>query len=204
MQQLADRVNTFVRHVPVWAIYLLCLMPVPWLFYLGVSGGLGVDPVKTLEQELGEIALQLLIIGLCITPLRRFLNVNFLRFRRAIGVLAFVYVCLHLLVWALLDVQSFDRVMADILKRPYITIGMASLVLLLPLAATSNNWSVRFLGPKWRQLHKLTYLAALLGGLHYLWLAKGFQLLPLAYLAVILILLGLRLKLPRRVKVGSA
>lgn len=193
MSGIVDRINGLARHIPTWVVYSVYLLPAVWLFYQGVTGGLGPDPVKALEHELGEIALQLLIIGLCITPLRRFVGVNLIRFRRAIGLLAFTYVTLHLLTWAFLDVQTLSRVAEDIIKRPYITIGMAAFVLLVPLAATSNNWSVRKLGPRWRQLHKLTYAAVVLGGVHYIWLVKGIQLEPLVYMAVILALLALRL-----------
>lgn len=189
---IADRINTFARRVPVWLVWILYLLPVPVLLYMGITGGLGREPVEALEHELGEIALQLLIIGLCITPLRRHLGVNLLKFRRAIGLLAFVYVILHLLVWAVLDVQSLERVWADIVKRPYITIGMAALLLLVPLAVTSNNASVRKLGAAWRKLHYLVYPAIFLGGLHYIWLSKGLQLEPLLYMATILGLIGLR------------
>ncbi|MEW9922187.1 protein-methionine-sulfoxide reductase heme-binding subunit MsrQ [Marimonas sp. MJW-29] len=194
MSGITDTINQTARRIPTWVVYILYVLPAPYFFYLGVIGELGPDPVKALEHEYGEIALQLLIIGLCITPLRQFFGINLIKFRRAFGLLAFTYVALHLLVWAFLDVQTLDRVVADILKRPYITIGMAGFVLLLPLALTSNNWSVRKLGPKWRQLHKLTYVAVILGGVHYIWLAKGFQLEPLVYMAVILGLLALRLR----------
>ena len=190
---IADRLNRFARKVPVWLIWVLYLIPVPVLLYMGMTGGLGRNPVEALEHELGEIALQLLIIGLCITPMRRFFGVNFLKFRRAIGLLAFTYVVLHLTVWAVLDVQSLERVWADILKRPYITIGMAGFLLLLPLALTSNNRSVRYLGAAWRKLHLLVYPAILLGGLHFIWVRKGFQLEPLIYMGVIAALLLLRL-----------
>jgi methionine sulfoxide reductase heme-binding subunit len=190
---LADRVNHAVRRVPVWLVYLAGALPAPWFLYLGLTGGLGVEPIKALEHELGLVALQLLIAGLAITPLRRFAGVNLIRFRRAVGVLAFTYVALHLLVWLVLDVQDPARIWADIVKRPYITIGMVGFVLMLPLALSSNNWSVRRLGPRWRQLHKLTYIVVLLGAVHFVMLSKGFQLEPLAYLAAILILLALRL-----------
>ena len=190
---LADRVNMAVRRVPVWLVYLAGLLPAPWFLYLGLTGGLGVEPIKALEHELGLFALQLLIAGLAITPLRRLAGVNLIRFRRAIGVLAFTYVALHLLVWLVLDVQVLARIWADIVKRPYITIGMIGFLAMLPLALTSNNWSVRRLGPKWRQLHKLTYIVVLLGAVHFVMLRKGFQIEPLAYLAAILILLALRL-----------
>jgi sulfoxide reductase heme-binding subunit YedZ len=103
-------------------------------------------------------------------------------------------------VWAVLDVQTLDAVIADIIKRPYITIGMAGFLLLLPLALTSNNWSVRRLGPKWRQLHKLTYVAVVLGGVHFIWLVKGIQLEPLLYMAVIVGLLALRVPWKRTIQ----
>lgn len=192
MSTIKDRINGVARRIPTWVVYVVYILPAPYFFYLALTGGLGPDPVKPLEHEYGQIALQLLIIGLCITPIRRYLGINLIKFRRTFGVLAFTYVLLHLLVWAILDVQSLDRVVTDIIKRPYITIGMAGFLCLLPLAATSNNWSVRRLGPRWRQLHKLTYLAVILGGVHYLWLVKGLQLEPIVYMAVILGLLALR------------
>ncbi|WP_299601749.1 protein-methionine-sulfoxide reductase heme-binding subunit MsrQ [uncultured Tateyamaria sp.] len=189
---LVDRINQAARKVPTWAVYIVYLIPVPVLLYMAQTGGLGREPINALERELGEIALQLVIIGLCISPLRRFIGVNLIKFRRTIGVLAFTYVVLHLLVWAVLDVQSIDRVVADIIKRPYITIGMAAFILMLPLALTSNNTSVKWLGAVWRRLHLLTYPVAILSGVHFVWLSKGFQLEPLVYLTVILALLALR------------
>ena len=167
------------------------------LLYAGSTGGLGREPIKTLEHELGEIAIQLLIVGLCISPLRRYLGVNLLKFRRALGLLAFTYVTLHLVVWAILDVQSLERVWADILKRPYITVGMASFVLLLPLALTSNNTSVRKLSRNWQKLHLLVYPAVLLGAVHFLWVRRGLQLEPLIYMAVIVGLIVLR-QMPKK------
>jgi len=195
---LVDRLNTFARRIPTAVVYIAYALPAPWLFYLGVTGGLGAEPIKALERELGEIALQLLIIGLAITPLRRYLGLNLLRFRRAIGLLAFFYVSLHLAVWLFLDVQIVAQIWADIVKRPYVTIGMAAFLLMIPLACTSNNLSVRKLGLKWRQLHKLTYVVAVLGAVHFIWLSKGFQFEPLAYLVVILGLLVARIRPQRR------
>lgn len=197
---LTERVNTAARRIPIWLVYIVGLLPAPWFLYLGLTGGLGAEPIKALEHELGLLALQLLIAGLAVTPLRRFAGINLLRFRRAVGILAFTYVALHLLVWLVLDVQVLSRVWADILKRPYITIGMIAFVLMLPLALTSNNRAVRRLGPLWRQLHKLTYIVVLLGGVHFVMLRKGFQIEPLAYLAAILILLALRLPISQRLR----
>ncbi|MEM6372072.1 MAG: protein-methionine-sulfoxide reductase heme-binding subunit MsrQ [Pseudomonadota bacterium] len=199
---LVDRINSFARYVPTWAVYIVYLIPVPVLLYMAQTGGLGREPIKALEHELGEIALQLLIIGLCITPLRRFFGVNLIRFRRAFGVLAFTYVVLHLLVWAVLDMSLlWGQMWADIWKRPYITVGMAAFVLMIPLAVTSNNLSLRKMGAAtWRRLHKLTYPVAVLAVLHYIWLARGFQLEPVIYAAVILVLLAFRLPL----RIGGA
>lgn len=190
---MIDAINTALRRIPTWVLYLLGSLYPVWLLYLGMTRGLGADPVKALEHELGERALQLLILGLAVTPLRRFVGVNLIRFRRALGVLTFTYVALHLLVWLLLDVQIVSQILADIAKRPYITIGMAGFVLMVPLALTSNDASVKRLGRKWKRLHLLTYPAAFLGGLHYVMLAKGFQIEPLIYLTVIVVFLALRL-----------
>ncbi len=195
---ITDRINGFARRVPTWAVYILYLLPVPWLLYLAQTGGLGREPIKALEHELGEIALQLLIIGLTITPLRRFFGVNLLKFRRTFGLLAFTYVVLHLLVWLVLDVGILSQIWNDILKRPYITIGMLALVLMVPLAITSNNWSVRRLGPAWRKLHRLTYAAVVLAAVHFIMVKKVWELEPLVYLGVILCLLALRFPKRRR------
>ena len=190
---LAGSVNAAVRRVPGWVLYVLGAGWAAWLFWLAATGGLGVEPVEALEHRYGELALQLLVAGLAVTPLRRHLGVNLMPWRRALGVLTFGFVLAHLLVWAVLDVQTLSAVWADILERPYVTIGMAGFALLLPLALTSNDLAVRRLGgAAWRRLHKLVYPAAILGALHYVWLAKGFQLEPMLYMAAILGLLALR------------
>lgn len=189
---LTDRINGLARRIPVWAVYIVYLSAVPWLLYLAQTGGLGREPIKALEHELGEIALQLLIIGLAISPLRQYLRINLLKFRRAIGLLAFIYVTLHLLVWLVLDVGILSQIWADILKRPYITIGMIAFTLMVPLAITSNNWSVRRLGTAWRRLHQIVYIAAVLGAVHFIMVKKVWELEPLLYLGVILALLALR------------
>ncbi|MFY2822579.1 protein-methionine-sulfoxide reductase heme-binding subunit MsrQ [Ruegeria sp. MALMAid1280] len=188
-----QQVNQILRRIPVWPVYLLGVLPAPWLFYQALTGGLGVEPIEALEHRYGKLALQLLIAVLAISPLRRLLGLNLLKFRRALGVLTFTYVALHLLVWLVLDVQVPKQIWADIVKRPYITVGMAAFVLMLPLAVTSNNLSVRKLGPRWRSLQRLVFPAAVLGGVHYVMLAKGFQIEPLVYLSLIVGLLLLRL-----------
>lgn len=195
--------NAGLRRVPPILLYIGGVAWGGWLFWLAATGGLGVEPIEALEHRYGEIALQLIVLGLAVTPLRQRLGLNLMPFRRAIGVLAFGFVTAHFLVWAVLDVQSVTAIWADIVKRPYVTLGMAGLLLLIPLAATSNNWAVRKLGGlRWRQLHKLVYPAAILGAVHYIWLAKGFQIEPLVYLFLILGLIALRVA-PRRVRVGA-
>lgn len=189
---MRDRINTALRRIPAWVIYAMAPLPVIWLVWQGFIGGLGVEPIRALEHELGEIGLQLLLAGLCVTPLRRHLGVNLLKFRRALGLAAFFYITLHLLVWLVLDVQIPAQIWADIVKRPYITVGMLAFLLMVPLALTSNNASVRRLGARWRRLHWLTYLVAVLGALHFVLLAKGFQIEPLIYLGLALLLVALR------------
>ena len=197
---LSQTLNSALRRVPAYPIYLIGVAWVAWLFYLGVTGGLGAEPINALERRIGLTALQVVVLGLAVTPLRKFTGVSLLKFRRAIGVTAFFMVLAHLLVWLFLDVQALDRIWADILKRPYITIGMVGFVLMLPLAVTSNNLSVRRLGPLWRKLHKLTYAVAILGGVHFVMVAKGFQIEPLVYLALIAGLLLLRLRIAPRAR----
>lgn len=185
--------NAVLRRLPAWPVYMGSVGYAGWIFWLGVTDQLGAEPVKVLEHALGEAALYTLVAGLAITPLRRFLGINLLKFRRAIGLACFFFVTAHLLTWAVLDVQRLSAVWADILKRPYITVGMAAFLLLIPLAVTSNNWSLRRMGPAWHRLHVLVYPAAFLGALHFALLVKGFQLKPLAFLALVLVLLLLRL-----------
>lgn len=203
MTTLVDRINRAARKVPTWAVYIVYLVPVPALLYMAQTGGLGREPIKALEHELGEIALQLLIIGLCITPLRRFFGVNLIKFRRVIGLLAFTYVVLHLLVWVVLDMSLlWGQMWGDIWKRPYITIGMIGFALMIPLAVTSNNWSVRAMGAAWRTLHLLVYPAAILGAVHFVMVQKVWEAEPLIYLGAIVGLLSLRL-VPKRRRIAT-
>ena len=186
------QLNDWLRRLPTWPFYPLACLPVLWLYYQGLTGGLGVDPVKKIEHQMGLWTLWALIAGLAVTPLMRFAGLRLLRFRRTIGLIAFGYVLVHLLTWLVLDVQ-FLNIWADIAKRPYITIGMLGFVLMLPLALTSNDWSIRRLSPhRWRQLHKLNYAVWVLGALHFVMLVKGFQLEPILYMLVVLGLLALR------------
>ena len=189
--------HQITRRVPIWLVYVLLTGPAVYYFYLAATGMLSIEPIKALEHKLGEFGLQLIVVGLAITPLRRHLGLNLLRFRRVIGVMSYVYIALHLLVWLVLDVQVVSLIWQDILKRPYITIGMLAFVAMTPLALSSNNYAVRKLGPLWRKLHRVVYGVAILGAVHFIMLVKGFQLEPLVYLGLITLLLALRLKLPK-------
>jgi len=191
--RIATPINQATRKVPAWLLYIVAVIPPVWLFVAALMGQLGVDPVKTMEHQMGEWSLWLLIAGLSVTPLRKHLGINLIKFRRAIGVVTFFYILWHFLIWLVLDVQIMSQILADIIKRPYVTVGFAAFIMLIPLAATSNNWSVRKLGPGWRKLHEMVYAAAILGALHYIMLVKGFQLEPFIYMAVILGLISLRI-----------
>lgn len=190
----AQALNGRLRKLPTWPVYLLGFAWMGWLFWRGATDWTLVEPIDWLEREYGITTLQLLVATLAVTPLRRFVGINLLKFRRALGLMVFFFVLAHLLVWALLDVQAWGAIWADIVKRPYVTVGMAAFLMLLPLALTSNDRSVRRLGgAAWRRLHWLTYPAAVLGGIHYVWLARGFALEPLVYLGLVLGLLATRL-----------
>ena len=196
--QIVDTVNQSLRSVPTWTIYIVAAVWVVWMFYLAATNQMGPEPINALEREYGELGLKLIVLGLMVTPLRKWTGVNLLKFRRAIGVTAFFVVLAHFLVWAVLDVQSFGRMWTEVVKRPYVTVGMIAFVLMVPLALTSNNRSIRKLGANWRKLHKLTYPVAVLAVLHYIWLVKGFQIEPIVYALIVGGLLALRIKLRQR------
>ena len=189
-----DPINRFVRKVPTWLVYIMLFLPVPYLFYRAATGGLGVEPINPLEREMGLVALQLIILGLLITPARKYLGLNLLKFRRAVGVMAFVLVAVHLGIWVVLDMSlRWEQMWSDIWKRPYITIGMAAFLAMIPLAVTSNNLSLRKMGAgAWRKMHKLVYPIAVLGAVHFIMVQKVREVEPLVYLIIILLLIGLR------------
>jgi methionine sulfoxide reductase heme-binding subunit len=177
------------------AIYVGGMMPAVWYFYSGLTDQLGADPQKTLERLLGLWALRFLILTLAITPLRRLGVFNLVRYRRAVGLLAFYYAVLHLTVYTALD-QGFDlpAIYADIVKRPYITVGMLAFAILLPLAITSNGPMIRRLGGRtWQKLHRFVYGAAVAVAVHFIMVVKAWPAEPLVYAALIAGLLLFRL-----------
>lgn len=190
---LVDRINGYARRVPTWAIYVAGGVPFVLLVVQAVTGGLGADPVKTLERTLGLHALQFLIATLCISPLRRYAGISLLRFRRALGLLTFWYAALHLTVWITLDLAfRWGEIGTDLVKRPYIIVGMVAFLVLLVLAITSNTWSLRRLGVMWQRLHRFVYLSAMLGAVHFIMLSKVWTTELVVYSGVIVVLLALR------------
>jgi sulfoxide reductase heme-binding subunit YedZ len=187
-----------VRRFAKPLLFLLCTLPLAWLLVrtLGIAGaGLGANPIDELMDRLGEWGLRLLLATLCVTPLAVTLRKPWLMgLRRMLGLFAFTYLCLHFLTWLVLD-QWFDlrAIAADIVKRPYITVGFAAFLMLVPLAVTSTAGWMRRLGRRWQRLHRLVYPAAILGCTHFWWQVKADWREPAAYAALLAALLGWRL-----------
>ena len=190
----AQTINGWLRRIPAWPLYVL--LPIPGLvtFYFAATNQLGADPLQVLEHELGERGLQLIILTLLVSPIRRWTGVSFLKFRRALGVMAFVYVFAHMLTWVILDRSLiWSEIWAEIVKRPYILVGTVGLIAMIPMAVTSNNLSVRRLGALlWNRIHKLAYLVAAAGAIHYILISKVWQGEPVVYGAIVAALLGVR------------
>ncbi len=176
------------------ALYIIGMAPAVLYFYWGLTDQLGADPQNVLERALGLWALRFLIASLAVTPLRQLGGPSLIRYRRALGLLAFYYAALHLGVYLLID-KGLDipSIIADIVKRPYITVGMLAFVVLVPLAVTSNAPMIRRLGARWQKLHRLAYLAAAAAALHFIMLVKVWPLEPLIYAALVAALLLFRL-----------
>lgn len=165
------------RHA--WAKPVLCLMvatPCAWLVWAALANRLGANPAEALIRATGDWTLRFLCVALAVTPLREWLHVPTLaRFRRLLGLTVFAYACLHLMAYAWLDMGAeWSDVLADVVKRPFIALGMACWVILLALALTSFDHAVRWLGGRrWRVLHRTVYAAAVLAILHFWWMRSG-------------------------------
>lgn len=176
------------------ALFVLCLVPLGLFSFDVYSENLSADPIKDATLFSGDWTLRFLFITLCVTPLRRLTGWSrLLRLRRMLGLYAFFYACLHFLVWFWLDRElQLGDVIEDILKRPYITVGFSAFLMLIPLALTSNKFSIRRLKQRWQKLHQLVYLISGLGVLHFLWLVKADVLEPIIYAVILIALLGIR------------
>lgn len=182
------------------ALFLLSLAPLALLIGDGFGNRLGANPIEEITHRTGEWTLRFLLLTLAITPARLAFNApRLLAFRRMLGLFAFFYASLHLTTYVWLD-QFFDvHAMADdIFERPFITLGFAAYVILIPLAATSTGAMMRRLGRRWQQLHRLVYLAAILAVLHFWWLVKADVREPAIYAGVLTFLLGVRVWRARR------
>jgi methionine sulfoxide reductase heme-binding subunit len=173
-------------------VFLLCLVPLGVLLWRALTGNLGANPVEFIQHATGDWTLRFLVFTLCITPFRKLLKLpDLIRFRRMLGLFAFFYACLHFLTYLGPD-QSFDlaAMWKDVAKRPFITVGFAAFVLLIPLALTSTaGWIRRLGGRRWQMLHRLIYISAICGVIHYYWLVKSAVLRPLLYGAIVAVLL---------------
>ncbi len=191
------------RRVAKPLVFVACLLPVAWLA-AGIAGweaaSLGANPVEKIQDTLGIWGLRLLLVTLLVSPLRDLGGwPRLLAFRRMLGLYAFFYVALHFLFYLFVD-QAFDwpQLLADVAKRPYITAGFTALLLLVPLAVTSTKRAMRRLGRRWQKLHRLVYLAVVLGCVHFWWQVKADIREPLAYALAAAALLGWRLYRYRR------
>ena len=181
-----------VLKVAVWAA---CLAPLAGLIYRAATGNLGANPISFITNWLGDWTLRLLLTTLAMTPLRLVTGWSWpVTLRRLLGLFTFFYATLHFNVWLVLDhFFNWREMGADIVKRPYITVGMTALTLMIPLAATSTAAAVRKLGGRnWQRLHRLVYVIGVCGVLHYRWLAKKAIPDPYYYIAVLVLLLGIR------------
>jgi sulfoxide reductase heme-binding subunit YedZ len=190
-------VNSFLtsKWIKVF-VFVLCLVPLAMLGWRALHGDLTANPIEFITHTTGDWTLRFLIITLAVTPLRKILHVpQLIRFRRMFGLLAFFYACLHFSTWIGLDkFFAWSEMWKDVEKRRFITVGFTGFVLMIPLAITSTaGWIRRLGGKRWQLLHRLIYLSAIAGVIHYYWLVKSDERKPLTYGLVLAILLAWRL-----------
>ncbi len=181
-------------------VFVICLTPLAMLVWDGFQDALGANPIEKITHRTGDWSLRFLLITLTVTPLRKIFGwKQLLRLRRMLGLFTFFYACIHFWISIVFD-HFFDinEIAKDIVKRPYVTVGFSAFLLLIPLAATSTNRMMKKLGRRWKQLHQLVYVIAVLGVLHYLWLVKADVLQPVIHAAILLILLSIRAWYQRR------
>jgi len=184
-----------VRYAKV-AVFLLALAPLAGLGWLAYAGGLGANPIDYVTDTTGIWTLRFVLATLAVTPVRRLTGWNpIIRFRRMLGLFAFFYGTLHFLTWLVLDqFFAWEFILADIAKRPYITVGFTGFVLMIPLAITSTAGWIRRLGGRWwNRIHRLVYATGVAGVVHFLWLVKVVSTEQIVYAVIVGVLLGLRL-----------
>jgi sulfoxide reductase heme-binding subunit YedZ len=179
------------------AVWIACLAPIAWLLarFFRIAGPIVADPAYDFVHILGKTGINILLITLAITPIRVLTGFNLLvRFRRLLGLFAFFYLSLHFTAFVIFDLQfAWGLIFEEIVMRPYLTIGMLALVLLIPLAVTSTRGMQRRLGRRWTKLHRLVYPAAILGVWHFWWHGKQASNEPVVYAGILTVLLGFRI-----------
>lgn len=179
-------------------LFLLCLLPFGRLAYAAYTGDFGPNPVEFMQQFTGTWTFNFLLLTLTVTPLRAWTKAHWLaRLRRMLGLFTFFYACLHFATFIGFDhALDIDAIARDVVKRPFVTVGFAAFVLLIPLAATSNAFAIRRLGGKrWQELHRTVYLIGILAAIHYFWLVKITAIIyPLVYGTILAVLLGWRVR----------
>lgn len=175
-------------------------MPLAWLVWRAFTNDLGAFPYEEIEKQTGRWTLRILAVTLAVTPARRLFGWNAaIRYRRMLGLFVFFYACIHLTAYLGLDMQlDMSDIVEDIVEHKYITIGMFAFLTLIPLAVTSTKGWIRRLGKRWQKLHRLIYITAIAGTVHYLWAVKKDTFLPLVYLTIFVVLLGYRLVMWQR------
>lgn len=195
--------NEFIKSHSIWlkcAIHLAAISPLIWLYYAAFGDMLGADPVKYVIHFTGVGALNVLIITLLISPLSKHLKINsLLKFRRLVGLYAFTYASLHLANFLAFDLQfNFTLFVSEVIKRPYITVGMLAYLIIFLLAITSINSIKRKMGKQWQSLHNFIYVISLLGTIHFYWSVKSEIIEPSLYIITAVFLLSLRQKKIRK------
>ena len=181
-------------------VFIVCLWPVGTIILDIYYNNLGAEPVKKIMNHFGEWTLIFICLTLTMSPLKRITNLGFwIKFRRMLGLFVFFYATIHLLTYVGLDYRfDWEPIINDVLKKKYIFIGFSAWLLLIPLAITSSQKMIKILGRNWKNLHRLVYVIAIFGSLHYIWLSKTIFFKPLIYTLIIVVLLALRIKIKKR------
>ena len=181
-------------------VFIICLWPLGIIILDIYYNNLGAEPVKKIMNHFGEWTLIFICLTLTMSPLKRITNLSFwIKFRRMLGLFVFFYATIHLLTYVGLDYRfDWEPIINDVLKKKYIFIGFSAWLLLIPLAITSSQKMIKLLKNNWKRLHRLIYIIAIFGSLHYIWLSKTIFFKPLVYLVIILVLLALRIKIKKR------
>ena len=181
-------------------IFIICLWPLGTIILDIYYNDLGAEPVKKIMNHFGEWTLIFICLTLALSPLKRITNLSFwIKFRRMLGLFVFFYATIHLLTYVGLDYRfDWEPIINDVLKKKYIFIGFSAWLLLIPLAVTSSQKMIKILGRNWKNLHRLVYVIAIFGSLHYIWLSKTIFFKPLVYTLIVVVLLTLRIKIKKR------